>query len=222
MKKKDVYKQQPFSDVATAINQNTNEAEIENPFILLLGVSAVGKSTIMRSMNEQTGNKFGYVTPYTTRPLRIGETDKMHVSESDFKAMSAEGKFIYEKTLYGNRYGTPIEVVTKIQDARQIPILDFPLSDVDKFTCFALSIIPVYIFPNTIMDWYKQIAKLNRLSFCRLKAGLNELRAFQKTNQEPVQNLQFISHAVVNSPGGVNQAALELLTFLNKKGIVSN
>ncbi len=219
MTNKDAYKYEPFSDVATVINRNTNVTKSEKPFVLLLGCSGIGKSTLIKSMNEQTDHKFGYVTPYTTRQLRIGETDKIHISEAAFQAMSAEGMFIYEKTLYGNRYGTPIETVSEIQDRQQIPILDFPLTDVDKFTCLALSIIPVYIFPRTIMDWYNQIARLNRLSFCRLRTGLHELRAFQNLDQQPVQNLQFISHAVVNNPGGVNQAALELLTFLNKKGI---
>lgn len=75
-------------------------------FTLLLGPSTVGKSTLIRAMNAASGDRFKYISPFTTRPLREGEQDKISVSDEEFDEMQLSGVFVYVNPLYGVRYGT--------------------------------------------------------------------------------------------------------------------
>ena len=68
---------------------------VAKPFILFLGVSGVGKSTIMREMIATRPDLYTYISPFTTRPLREGEIDKVHVSQGEYVRMLKEGEFVY-------------------------------------------------------------------------------------------------------------------------------
>jgi len=77
-----------------------------NKLLLLLGPSGVGKSTIIKDMLARD-RRFVYVTPYMTRPLRKGETDKISISDAELDTMIAGNQFWSVNTLYGVRYASP-------------------------------------------------------------------------------------------------------------------
>jgi len=77
--------------------------------IVLIGASAVGKSTIAEYLSEA-----GIVQPtptWATRPPREGEKDTCYdhhfVSEEEFDCQEEEGGFIDQHAFYGSRYGVP-------------------------------------------------------------------------------------------------------------------
>lgn len=78
--------------------------------IVLIGASAVGKSSIAERLCE---SGVAEATPtWTTRPPRDGEAntayDHHFVSDDEFDAQSRKGAFLDERELYGFRYGVPL------------------------------------------------------------------------------------------------------------------
>lgn len=95
-------------------------------FLLLLGVSGVGKSSIIRELSK-LDSRFIYIKPYTTRPLRKGEMDKIHIDDTKMDIMSRQGQFLAENCIYGIRYATPRGVIEKVFARNDFPVLDWPL-----------------------------------------------------------------------------------------------
>jgi len=62
-------------------------------FLLLLGVSGVGKSTIIEALRK-IDNRFVYISPYITRMLRDGEKDKIFVADSAMDETNKRGEFL--------------------------------------------------------------------------------------------------------------------------------
>ena len=77
---------------------------------LIMGKSASGKDTLYKDIVERFAGKLGTVVPYTTRPMRAGETEgkEYHfLSEEQMRAMEADGKVIESRcyqTVYGPWY----------------------------------------------------------------------------------------------------------------------
>ena len=72
--------------------------------IIIAGPGASGKDTLRRRL-EKKGMVYG--KPYTTRPMRIGETDSDYtfVSEDDFDFILEHGGFGVHHTYNGWKYG---------------------------------------------------------------------------------------------------------------------
>ena len=74
---------------------------------LLMGKSTSGKDTIYRELIKNRDLKLNKVIPYTTRPMRDGETDGVQYffkDESGYLSLKNEGKIIEERTYHTN-YG---------------------------------------------------------------------------------------------------------------------
>jgi len=201
-----------------SVHDIVNEVDIQRlgkPFILLLGPSGVGKTTLIQALNEEMDNQLRYVSPYTTRPLREGETDKVSVSHEEFHRMHAQGMFIYVKQLYGNFYGTPLHDVRQIYNDGNIPILDFPISDLHLLPHSEMTFLPIYILPPSIALWYEQLRNCGRTHFSRLKTGMMELVSLL---EQPCQapNLDYVRLFVTNRPGEPELAARKIVDYLHE------
>jgi len=134
---------------------------------------------------------YTYITPYTTRPLRDGETDKIHVSEEEYQAMADQGEFVYDNNLYTVRYGTPKKSIEAAFKNGQTPLLDFPLDDVPKLNLpEGVTTVGIYCFPPDIEEWYHRMAKDGRQNMSRMKNGYRELERLAKA-YEKVSNIDF-------------------------------
>ena len=72
--------------------------------VLLLGPSASGKSKIIDELMAVSSEPvFEYVNPYTTRPNRVAEIDKITVTDEEFVRMQARRDFVAVNALYGAR-----------------------------------------------------------------------------------------------------------------------
>ncbi|SFG12477.1 guanylate kinase [Oribacterium sp. WCC10] len=118
----------------------------------LLGKSASGKDTIYKRLKELNPD-WKEVTPYTTRPIREGESEGVEyhfVSEEQMDSFKADGKMIEERTyqtVYGPwRYGTvddgQIDFSRK-HDYLMIGVLQSYISTRDYFGCE--NVVPLYI-----------------------------------------------------------------------------
>jgi guanylate kinase len=118
-------------------------------FILLLGPSGAGKSTLIRRVCE-LDDRISYVCPFTDRPPRIGETDKVCVTQDDFTKLQEENYFLAVNNVYGFRYGTPFHGVNSIIEKNEIPILDFPLNEISKLSMYKDLLYRIYITPSSL------------------------------------------------------------------------
>nr|WP_330379466.1 hypothetical protein [Butyrivibrio sp. AE2032] len=74
---------------------------------LLMGKSTSGKDTIYKKLITDEELSLNKVVPYTTRPMRDGETDGVQYffkKEEDYQALRNDGKIIEERTYHTN-YG---------------------------------------------------------------------------------------------------------------------
>lgn len=95
--------------------------------IVVVGPSGVGKSVLIKKMQELWPDKFGFSVSHTTRGPRPGEEDKVHYHFSDLETMQNEvdeGKFIEHANVHGNMYGTSKEAVEAVRQTGKICILD--------------------------------------------------------------------------------------------------
>ncbi|MEO8886656.1 MAG: hypothetical protein ABI367_11375 [Mucilaginibacter sp.] len=146
-------------------------------FLLLLGVSGVGKSTIIKNLLG-IDHKFVYIKPYTNRPLRPGEVEKNYMSTVELKKLISAGDILIMNKIYGFLYATPKNSIFECLANGKYPLLDFPiqrLAEVQKL--LPNSIYSVYILPENIEELKKRLThgRINRLDF-----AINEISSIEK------------------------------------------
>ena len=152
-----------------------------NPFILILGPSGVGKSTIIKKLIANNP-KIKYVTPVTDRPPREGEHFKISVSPEEFTRLEKSGEFAAINHYFTFRYGTPRGKVQEIFNNNQIPILDMILSGVPKFFEYKEVLFKIYLKPPTISELQNRLEKEKRdPTGQRYNEGIEELTELKQT-----------------------------------------
>lgn len=180
----------------------------ERLFVLLLGPSAVGKSTLIQELNELSdGITFDYVKPYMTRPNRPNETDKVSVSDSEFDRLERSGQFVVVNPLYEVRYGTPLKGILTPLEQGNIPILDYPLAAVPKLHRPEYDTLNFYIYPRSTDQLRQRLESSGRDQGGRLESGLQELGQLAENNLLHPD----IDVSIVNDDGAANSAASIML-----------
>lgn len=185
--------------------------EIKTPrFVLLLGPSGVGKSTIIRDL-YQKDDRIQFVSPIIDRPNRPGETEKVSISKEAFTELAANNFFLVVNNIYGNRYGTPSSSVDEMLCDGRIPILDFPLKSVKKLEKYRDILYNVYIVPPTLGTLHTRVDKDQRgVDNDRYIEGREELLELVKNHfQHPD-----IHDVVINKD--TSQSSPQLLNLIYK------
>ena len=182
----------------------------KNVFVILLGVSGVGKSSIIHAILARE-NRYQYVKPYMTRPLRSGEQDKISVTGDVFKSMEASGEFIVVNEHFGFKYGTPRKTILDAFTSGSIPILDYQLASIDNLVDPAYTLLKIYIQPDSINEWEKRLTTSGQYNKDRFILGKNELR-----NIMSADNIHSVDHVVVNKDGQLDEAVEEIIKHTTK------
>jgi guanylate kinase len=127
--------------------------------VLLFGVSCVGKTSLIQNLK----NNFGWLSihTYMTREIRLGETEKISVTNDDFIQMDIQKYFMCTNEIFGNKYGTPKnEIEIAVKDNNRYWILDFPISRRHIFQGY--NYIPVIVLASNKEQLIDQINKSNR------------------------------------------------------------
>lgn len=166
----------------------------EGKFLLLLGPSGVGKSTIIRHLKEMD-SRFVYVSPYTTRELRPGETDKVHVSLEAIQQLEQEGKLLTVNVIYGIYYATPKEVIDMALSEGNIPILDWPVSNMDvMLDNYGPNLLTVYVEPESLDELERRLANDGRdREGKRFAAGKEELLRYYSGEFDSLIHLKILN-----------------------------
>lgn len=148
-------------------------------FLLLLGPSGVGKSSIIWALRERD-NRYVYISPYTNRPLREGETDKISISDADMDRMAAENEFLVVNEVFNWRYATPRGTILDAFAAHNYPLLDWPVDRLNIMReAFGDRLFVVYVAPPSLEELAARLGNDNRdVNGTRLRAAETELASY--------------------------------------------
>jgi guanylate kinase len=171
-------------------------------FLLLLGPSGVGKTSIIQWL-RQLDDRFVYISPYITRKLRKGETDKVSVSSKKLDKLVRDGKILVVNQLYDIRYATPREPIEQAFEAEKFPLLDWPVERLDVMEQhFPGRLFKVYIETNPETLQQRLAADRRDPTQSRLTTGLAELGRLARGEYDPL-----IDYRIVNPTGEVDVVA---------------
>lgn len=175
---------------------------MQTKFLLLLGPSGVGKSSIIQRL-RQLDYRFAYISPYITRSLRPGETDKTPASDERLDELVRDGKILVVNELYGIRYATPREPIEQAFEAEKFPLLDWPMDRLDIMEQhFSERLFRVYVEvdPATLQNRLQSDERDPTQS--RLHAGLAELERLRLGEFD-----RLIDFRITNPTGEVDAVA---------------
>lgn len=95
--------------------------------LVICGPSGVGKSVLIKKLQEVFPEKFGFSVSHTTRGPRPGEEDGKDYHFTDLRRMEtavSEGEFVEHAHVHGNMYGTSKSAVEAVRQEGQVCILD--------------------------------------------------------------------------------------------------
>ncbi len=174
-------------------------------FLLLLGPSGVGKSSIIQRL-RQMDERFVYISPYITRRLRKGETDKIPVSEKKLDKLVRNGRILVVNELYGIRYATPSEPIEQAFAKERFPLLDWPIDRLGVMEVrFPQRLFRVYVEVDTKTLRERLQADARDPTQSRLKAGLAELRRLARGKHD-----QLIDLRIANPDGEIDAVAKKI------------
>jgi guanylate kinase len=175
-------------------------------FLLIMGPSGTGKSTIINYL-KQRDSRFMYISPFTTRDLRDGETDKIHVSLEEIELLDKEGKLLTINSFYGIYYATPKYIIDEALAAQNFPILDWPIEKLDTMNKhYANQLYKVYVEPDSLDELAQRLSNDNRdTNGKRYEAGMEEIN---KLNAGDYDN--FIDLRIINQKSSAEIVAEEI------------
>ncbi|MGB4420285.1 MAG: hypothetical protein WBI29_00600 [Candidatus Saccharimonadales bacterium] len=163
-------------------------------FLLLLGVSGVGKSSIIQELLRLDA-RFTYISPFMTRALRKDERDKLPIIDEEMNRRRDDGEFLAVNELYGVRYATPWLPIVRALRNNRFPILDWPLSQIGVMRrAFPGQLFIVYVLPPSTESLGWRLAKDGRdPAGHRLQSAYQELKAYQSVRDVEPFNLEVVS-----------------------------
>lgn len=166
----------------------------QSKFLLLMGPSGVGKSSIIRHLKTYD-MRFTYVTPLTTRELRVGEKDKIHVTSEEIQELEALGKLLTVNVIYDIQYATPKYLIDDALKNGLFPILDWPIQKLEVMEKnYGDTLYKVYLQPDDIEELKRRLAQDDRdRDGRRYLAGLEELNALNAGVFDGVFDLKIIN-----------------------------
>jgi guanylate kinase len=152
---------------------------MSSKFLLLLGASGVGKSAIIKKL-LCLDERFCYVCPDITRPLRCNETDKREVSSAEMDEKKLRGEYIVVNALFGIRYATPRQPIIQALQTGHFPVLDWPVSRMNVMVeNFFSRLYTVYVAPPSIDELKNRLSKDGRdLDGSRIANAEDELQRY--------------------------------------------
>lgn len=175
----------------------------EPKFLLLLGPSGVGKSTIIHQLKKMD-SRFVYISPYTTRELREGEIDKIHIELESMKELENNGELLTVNEVYGIYYATPKDTIDRALEAGNIPVLDWPIEKLEVMEKnYGPNLLKIYILPENLEILKSRLDKDGRdKDGKRFSAGIRE---FEKLMRGEFDHL--IHYKMINRESNLNEAA---------------
>lgn len=162
--------------------------------LLVLGPTGSGKTTVIRCL-EELDSRFIYISPYITRPLRDGESDKVHVANTQLAEMERVGQLVVVNELYGIRYGTPKGPIETAFANRQFPLIDWPIGRIDIMrNAFPGRVYGAYLVPPSVEALKERLrVRDTETDQARFEAAARELAELHRGSYDTSIDLKVVS-----------------------------
>ena len=137
----------------------------EGIIIILSSPSGAGKTTLVKEISKR--NNFQISISHTTRKPRSNETDGKDyyfVSDSEFKNLIDEDKFLEYAKVFQNYYGSSKDVVFKKLNNAEDVIFDIDWQGTQQIKSQKLNykILTIFILPPSRNELYKRLLNRDR------------------------------------------------------------
>ena len=137
----------------------------EGIIVILSSPSGAGKTTLVKEISKR--NNFQISISHTTRKPRSNETegkDYYFVSESDFKNLIDENKFLEYAKVFQNYYGSSKDVVFKKLNNAENVIFDIDWQGTQQIQRQKLNykIVTIFILPPSRDELYNRLLNRDR------------------------------------------------------------
>ena len=137
----------------------------EGIIVILSSPSGAGKTTLVKQISKR--NNFQISISHTTRKPRSNETDGKDyyfVSESDFKNLIDENKFLEYAKVFQNYYGSSKDVVFKKLNNAENVIFDIDWQGTQQIQRQKLNykIVTIFILPPSRDELYNRLLNRDR------------------------------------------------------------
>ncbi len=137
----------------------------EGIIVILSSPSGAGKTTLVKEISKR--NNFQISISHTTRKPRSNETegkDYYFVSESEFKNLIDENKFLEYAKVFQNYYGSSKDVVFKKLNNAENIIFDIDWQGTEQIKSQKLSykIVTIFILPPSRDELYNRLLNRDR------------------------------------------------------------
>ena len=215
--------------------EDAKEIIIKSGFLVLCGVTAAGKNTIVNYLLQH--DNFGYVVSHTTRKPRENHGDLEKNGESYWFVDNAtmldlvqKQQFIEVKTVHSDTYGTSIQSVKNVIDQGKRPIGEIDVQGALELVEAANQLRPVFVLPPSYDIWMERLGgrgsmtqgeKDRRFASAKkeLELAINHPAFLLLVNNEVEQSAAEIMRGISSDPGTQEerrQLARDLLEYISK------
>lgn len=165
-----------------------------NKLLLILGVSGVGKSSIIKELIT-LDSRFSYIAPFTTRPSRGAIDTKICISGEAMDDLWDRGKLLSVNEVHGIRCGTPRSPIVRALKRGKIPLLDWPLSFIEVMKhAFPNQLYVVYVLPPSLEILQQRLIGDGRhMEGNRLQNAHKELETYMSSESVAILDLEIVS-----------------------------
>ncbi len=164
-------------------------------FLILGGVSGVGKTTVMQEL-KKLDKRFTYISPDITRPLRKDEHDKNYLPLDKMQKNCRQDAYLTVNEINGIYYATPKAPIIEAMKEGKFPMLDFPIDKTEIITnfCRKENVFTAYLIPPSVNVLKSRLQADNRdRDGKRFAKAQKEIMLYEQGAYEDKINMKIIS-----------------------------
>ena len=161
--------------------------------LLILGVSGVGKSSLIKELLT-LDSRFVYIVPFTTRVHRSRGETKISISNKEMDELWNRGELLSVNEIHDIRCATPRLSIIQVLEQNSIPVLDWPIGYIEVMKqAFQNQLYVVYVLPPSIEVLQQRLIKGERDDGHRLQNACKELEMYASSQYLGVCDFEVIS-----------------------------
>lgn len=156
--------------------------------------SGAGKTSISKKI-LQKDNKISLSISCTTRPKRKGEVNKkdyIFLSEEDFQKKIKSGDFLEYASVFGNRYGTLRQTVSRFFNKKKDVLFDIDWQGYQQLKQSGMEIVGIFILPPNKKELIRRLKNRGRDT-------TEEMKKRMSLAQDEISHFPEYDYVVVNN-----------------------